>query len=154
MIKSLIPYILMFCFLWFMPDLFMFSKNVSNYIYKEATVRPFSRVEVKVVKKLPYLPLKYGVLAPGQKNLRVEFMDTTKNYAVSAAINDDGVALFESLPNSTYTLRVGGEVELSPTEIADYGALGQSVFSESEVISTSIETVTISSDVFLAPVIK
>lgn len=137
-----------------MPDIFVFSKNISNYIYKEATVSQYSRVEIKVVKKLPYLPLKFGVLAPGQKNLRVEFLDTTKDYAISAPINEDGVAVIEVMPHGTYKMLVAPEVELPPADILELESTGQSVFDPNTVLPTSIDTVTVTSDLFIAPVIK
>ncbi len=136
-----------------MPDLYLFSKNATNYIYKESTLSPYSRVEIKIVKKLPYLPVKFGVLAAGQKNLRVELVDTKKEFAVSMPVGDNGVALFETLPNSEYSLLVGPEVSLLPAEILSIESMGGSVFGENPLLPLSIKTVNINSDVFIAPVV-
>jgi hypothetical protein len=155
MLKSIAPYIIFFCFLWFLPDLYLFSKNASNYIFKESTVRTTSRVEVKIVKKLPYLPLKYGVLSQGQKGLRVEFMDTSKDFAISAPVTDDGVAVVEQMPNGTYRMLVGPEVTTyEHNEIVEIESTGQSILDPNSLIPVSLDTVTVNSDVFLAPVIK
>ncbi|MDQ3098602.1 MAG: hypothetical protein M3Q44_02555 [bacterium] len=155
MIKSILPYIIFFCFFWFLPDLYLLSKNASNYLFKEASVKQLSRVEIKIVKKIPYLPLKYGVLSQGQKGFRVEFIDTTKDFAVSAPVTESGVAIVESMPNSTYRMLVGPEVTKYDTnQIIEIESTGQSVLDENTLIPISIETVTINADAFLAPVIK
>lgn len=155
MIKAIVPYILLFCFLWFLPDMYIFSKNASNYLYKEARFDDYARVEIKVAKKLPFLPEKYSVLGMGEKNVRVVLMDVSKEFVVSALVNEQGVAIIDSVPHSKYKLLIGPEVtDYTPDEIIMIEKAGQSVLEEDSLIETSIDNITISSDVYIAPVIK
>jgi hypothetical protein len=153
MLKGILPYVLIILFFWFLPDIVVGSKNLSNYIFKEATVRTYGRVEIKVNKKLPYLPTKYSVLGVGESGYRVEMLDEKNHFSRSVLANDENVYIFENFPAGTYDLRVGKDPGFELDEMQAIEAAGNSIFKESEVLKTTIPEVTIQGDVFIAPVL-
>jgi hypothetical protein len=153
MVRKVLPYVLFCLFLWYMPELFLFSKNLTNYIFREATAVSTQRVEIKVVKKLPYLPVKYSVFHPGVKGVRVELHNPEKPFAISQLSDEYGTVVFEYIPTGTYTLNIGDEVEFKPEEIQEIQSEGNSIFGGSQVHRTNLPTVTIDADVYLSPIV-
>jgi len=155
MIKKILPYVLVVLALWYFPDFYLFSKNASNYIYKEAIIRESNKVEVKVVRPISFFPKKYAVFNSGEKGLRVELVSYTKSYSRSVLVRiDEGTALFTDIPADTYYIHVGKEVNFFPEDFRLVESKGDSVFTPTELYPISLQTVTIKGDTFLAPIIQ
>lgn len=154
MIKNILPYVFLLLAFWYFPDFYVLSKNASNYIYKESVARQTNKVEVKVVKQVPYLPQKYSVLSGSEKGLRVELISKTRRFSASAPVRDEeGTALLTDIPTDTYTLNIGKEINFDPDEIQDIQNRGESVFSTGEILNSSIRILTINGDQFIVPII-
>jgi hypothetical protein len=153
MFRKVLPYVLFGLFVWYLPDLFLGSKNLSNYLFREATAVPTQNVQIKVVRKSPYFPEKYAVLGSGVPGLRVELMDVSKDTVMSTVTDGDGLALFPQLSDGTYQINIGKEVEFTPEDIYAIEHKGMSIFEPGTTFKTTIPIVTITRDVYLSPVI-
>lgn len=132
---------------------FLGTKNVSSYIYREATAIQTQRVEFKVVRKNQYLPAKYAVLGSGEAGLRVELIDVSKNYAISEVTDKDGIATFAAINAGTYDVNIGKEVAYTPEEIGEIERRGMSLFDPGAPFTTTMPRVTITRDIYLSPII-
>lgn len=140
-------------FIWYLPDIVVFTKNSANYIFTEATVSNYRHVEIKLGKKISLLPQKYAMLAKGERDYRVELLGVDKKISRSMLANDENIYVFDGIENGKYKLRVSKELKLEEMYLDLIEASGESVFSDSELVKTTVDNLDIHGDLYVAAVV-
>ena len=151
MIKSLIIFSIGLL-LWFTPELVMFTRRLSDYVYQEAANASNRRVEVKIVRAIPYLPDKFATLARGEKNMRVEMIDEVGR-AVGSTTKDDGSAIFSNIDPGEYLLRVAKVREYGSADLRRHVEYGQTLILDNEKIETRPDKIVIAKDSYHVAII-
>lgn len=152
MLRSLVSFALIVCFFWFFPDLYLWSRNSSNALFQEAANLSTLRVEIKVTKAIPFLPLRYGVLGKAEKDYYVELYSPAQRRAFGYP-TQDGTALLPNIMPDTYEVRVAKMREFGDIDVRRYTDYGEPLLLEEELLKTSLSILTVSRDVFAVAVL-
>jgi hypothetical protein len=154
MIQKFLPYILVFLGLWYLPELFLFVHGLATDLFNETSVKSVYSLEIKVVKPKGYLPAKYAILGPGERNVRVEVNSAETEFIRSGLTDDNGSVTLEGIPPGHYALRIGPDPGYSPTDVSVAESRGQSVLEDEQRFQSTPSEVTITKDTYIVPVLR
>jgi hypothetical protein len=154
MFQKILPFLLIAIGLWYLPEIYLFTHNVSSAVYQETQNKTSFTVDFKVAKPVPYIPAKFSILGSGIDKVRVELNGVTDSFVLSNVTDEYGNTTLDYIPKGTYSVRIGREVSYSPTEIRTIEASGQSVFEDSELLNSSVTQIDVSKDMYVVSVVK
>lgn len=152
MIRSLLSFLLVASFFWYFPDIYLWTRNLSNALFQEAANISTLRIEIKVAQPIQFLPLRYGVLGKGEKDYYVELYSENQRKAVGADTLD-GAALIQGIIEDTYAVRIAKLREFSETDLRRSTQYGEPVLTEDELVLTNLPVLTVTRDVFAVAVL-
>lgn len=152
MLKNLIIFFCLGLFLWFLPEMVMFTRKISDYVYQEAANNVTRRVEVKVVEPFFNMPDKFALLNRGIADVRVELVNA-EGRASGVATDKNGSALFDGLGQGMYQVRLGSVREYSNADLRRYESYGDSLIMDNEVIPAKPQELSIQQDSFYVVII-
>lgn len=153
MFKTIFSYIVGFLFIWFLPDFYVFSQNISSYIYQEAANNQEMRVELKVVERMEMLPEKFSYLRGGSEGYYVELINEGEE-AESQMVDERGKVIFENVESGEYRVVVAKAREFSPAELRRNKDYMESLFVPEEYANASINELSVTGDVFAVIVLR
>jgi hypothetical protein len=153
MIKTFFSYLVGFLLIWFLPDFYVFSQNISSYIYQEAANNQEMRVELKLVESMEMLPEKFSYLRGGSEGYYVELINEEEE-AKSQLVDEKGKVIFENLKSGEYRVVVAKAREFSPAELRRNKEYMESLFVQEDYLNTSIDKLSVTGDIFAVIVIR
>lgn len=154
MFQKILPYLIIAIGLWYLPETFLFLRNIASSIFEETSVKNTHTIEFKVVRPIPYLPEKYAVLSGGVGDMRVELNEPDTNFVRSSVTDEYGAATIDVVPPGKYTVRIGPKGDYPEADVGAIENSGQSVLLDSDVLPSSISEIEISKDMFIVPILK
>lgn len=152
MLKNLIVFLLLVVFLWFMPEMVLFTRSISDYVYQEAANVGGRSVELKVVKPFFNLPQKFALMSQGIPDMRVELVDN-EGRVKSVVTEKRGNAKLSNIESGEYGIRVSKSRSYSSADLRRYELYADSLIPDEELIPTTPKVVTIDKDAYFVLVI-
>jgi len=154
MFKKLLPYLIIFVGLWYLPEIYNFVTSIPSDISNRSVSKVVYRVDVKIVEPLPILPQKFAVLRTGVPALWIELDGIEKPFIRGGLTGDNGNVTLLDVPAGNYFLRAALKPNKTIYEIEQLQSQNYSVLDDSKLVVTNIDRIEVIEDMNVVSIMR